>query len=176
MALCILRRLWAQDFLLRKDSDELLKIALDFLSRGLVAVRRMAEKNCPWHHVASLPFHTICILLAIDTEASLSLIVAAMETYQVVARIYQTSLMKEALDIIRILLYLHYKRRLIDVSILSQALTVSQSTSRTSSSSPYMSLYDQLDNEESATIMGCLAGFPNLQNMNFADMLPGLMY
>lgn len=175
LALCILRRLWAQDCLLRKDSDELLKIALDFLARGLVAVRRVAENNCPWHHVASLPFHTIRILLAMDTEASLSLIVAAMETYQVVAGIYQTSSMKESLDIIRILLYLHHKRCSVDVSILSQALTMSQYRSKTSSGSPYTSLYDQLDNGEPATVMGCLAGFPNLHNMNFADMLPGLM-
>ncbi|EHK48267.1 uncharacterized protein TrAtP1_001020 [Trichoderma atroviride] len=135
----------------------------------------MAENNYPWHHVASLSFYTIRTPLAIDTEASLSLIVAAMETFQVVARKYQTSLMKEAIDIIRILLYPHRKRRSVNVSILSQALTVSLSTSKTSSGSPYTSLCDQLDNEESTTIMGCLADFPNLQNMRFADMFPGLM-
>lgn len=120
-------------------------------------------------------FHTICILLAIDTDVSLSLIVAVMETFQVVAGLYQTSSMREALEIIRILLHLHHKRRSVDVSILSQALIVCQSTSNTSSDSPYTSLYDQLDNEKSITIMGCLVDSPNLQNMNFADTLPGLM-
>lgn len=171
LLLCILRRLHSRRSL-RKDNDSSTNSALHFLAKGLAAARQMIEGDHPWHHLANVPFQTLCILLAIDTQASLQLVGDAVQTLQSVARAYETVTLTEAYNTACLVLRLYHKRRSEDVRIISDVLTKSMEPVGTT---PNLRQDDALwapsSETEVAGIRNLMAEYPDLQNFNFDDML-----
>lgn len=108
LMLCLCRRLRAVNYSIPGDIlDRSLKVA----EKGVAAARAMLETGRPWHHVAYVPFQVICVLLAIDSRASLSQLGEALNTLGAVAAVYDTDAMKEAYSTARLLILLHQRRK-----------------------------------------------------------------
>ncbi|KAI3391014.1 hypothetical protein diail_8109 [Diaporthe ilicicola] len=121
LVLCILRRIHTQNL---DISPSLAEQVLALLKKGLGCARRMVKECCPWHQVANVPFHVICVLLVIDTRASLAMLPEAMQTLSLVASTYDTEAMREAYSAACLLVLLHQQRRKDDIAILGEALNV----------------------------------------------------
>ncbi|KAF7908113.1 uncharacterized protein EAF01_003868 [Botrytis porri] len=119
LMLCIYRRLRALNLTL---SPELLDRALTLMSKALRCARDMVRTNCPWHHMANVPFQIICTLLAIDNRSSLSRLGDAMKTLGEVSTAYDTSVMREAYKTARLLVFLSQKRKEDDAKMLTEVM------------------------------------------------------
>lgn len=108
LVLCLIRRLRALDFRIPANARD---SVLALLKKGLHAASSMVAACCPWHHIANVPFHIICILLDLETAESLQLLSEAMQTLALVASTYDTSVMREAHSTARLLVFLFQKRR-----------------------------------------------------------------
>lgn len=93
LVLCMIRRLHT---CLPNFEQSVIDRVLALLQSGLGSARELLSACSPWHHIANVPFHTICALLILDTSASFSLLPEAMETLQLVASTYNTATMREA--------------------------------------------------------------------------------
>jgi hypothetical protein len=120
LMLCIFRRLRAQNSnILGRHMDRVLSLA----TKGLRAARSMVATNSPWHHAANVPFQLLCLLLAIDSRASLSLLGDAMGTLQQVATAYNSAVMREAYNTAYLLILLHQRRKDEDARALHDVLS-----------------------------------------------------
>ena len=97
---------------------------LALLVRGLRAARQMVVDSSPWHHVANVPFQAICLLLAIDSRASLALLGDAMSTLQLVANTWNSAVMSEAYNTAYLLILLHQRRKEEDAKALRDVLSI----------------------------------------------------
>jgi hypothetical protein len=61
--------------------------------------------------MANVPFSVICVLLAMDTLSSLSLLPDAMQILRRIAQTYVTEATREALDTASLVIYLYQKRK-----------------------------------------------------------------
>ena len=121
LVLCVLRRIHTQNL---DVSPSLAEQVLALLKKGLGCARKMVTECCPWHQVANVPFHVICVLLVMDTRSSLAMLPEAMQTLSLVASTYDTEAMREAHSAARLLLLLHQQRRRDDMAILGEALNI----------------------------------------------------
>ncbi|KAF5868500.1 putative c6 transcription protein [Botrytis fragariae] len=119
LMLCIYRRLRALNLTV---SPETLDRALTLMSKGLRCAREMVRTNCPWHHMANVPFQIICTLLAIDNRSALSRLGDAMKTLGEVSTAYDTSVMREAYKTARLLVFLSQRRKEDDAKMLSEVM------------------------------------------------------
>jgi hypothetical protein len=119
LVLCILRRIHTQN---PNISYELAEKVLALLKKGLGCARDMVMECSPWHQVANVPFHVICVLLVMDTRSSLALLPDAMQTLSLVASTYDTETMREAYSAACLLVLLHQQRRKADIAIFGEAL------------------------------------------------------
>lgn len=119
LMLCIYRRLGAQDSII---PNHLLDQMLNLAVKGLKSAETLAAGHCPWHHVANVPFQLVCMLLTIDTKASLSLLREAMNTLGFVASIYDTATMREAYSTAYLLIIMHQRRKEEDAKALGDIL------------------------------------------------------
>ncbi|ATZ49480.1 hypothetical protein BCIN_04g06210 [Botrytis cinerea B05.10] len=126
LMLCIYRRLRALNLTV---SPELLDRALTLMSKSLRCAREMVRTNCPWHHMANVPFQIICTLLAIDSRGSLSRLGDAMKTLGEVSAAYDTSVMREAYKTARLLVFLSQKKKEDDAKMLSEVMKADPSPS-----------------------------------------------
>ncbi|KAF3054653.1 Protein RDR1 [Trichoderma lentiforme] len=138
LILCIVRRLWSRGGF-HKDGDQLLSKTLASLRRCFAAARQMIADDCPWHHLAYVPFQIICILLAIDSHASLQMLAEAVETLKSVVLAYETRTIKEAYETVRKILRLHQQRRADDLRIFTEVLTASDPAAAETTKSYYSS-------------------------------------
>jgi hypothetical protein len=121
LMLCIFRRLRAQKSnMLNLQADRILALVV----RGLRAARQMVVDSSPWHHVANVPFQAICLLLAIDSRASLALLGDAMSTLQLVANTWNSAMMREAYNTAYLLILLHQRRKEEDAKALRDVLSI----------------------------------------------------
>lgn len=121
LMLCIFRRLRAQKSnMLNLQADRILALVV----KGLRAARQMVVDSSPWHHVANVPFQAICLLLAIDSRASLALLCDAMSTLQLVANTWNNAMMREAYNTAYLLMLLHQRRKEEDAKALRDVLSV----------------------------------------------------
>jgi hypothetical protein len=121
LMLCIFRRLRAQKSnMLNLQADRILSL----LIKGLRAARQMVADSSPWHHVANVPFQAICLLLAIDSRASLALLGDAMSTLQLVANTWNSAMMREAYNTAYLLILLHQRRKEEDAKALRDVLSM----------------------------------------------------
>lgn len=121
LMLCIFRRLRAQKSnMLNLQADRILALVV----KGLRAARQMVADSSPWHHVANVPFQAICLLLAIDSRASLALLGDAMSTLELVANTWNNAMMREAYNTAYLLILLHQRRKEEDAKALRDVLNI----------------------------------------------------
>ena len=78
---------------------------------GTQAALEMAAEQQPWWHVANVPFQFICVLLVLDTQASLSAVSGAMNALERIAGLFETFKMRKAVQMARSLRDLCRKRK-----------------------------------------------------------------
>ncbi|KAJ5364125.1 Protein RDR1 [Penicillium cataractarum] len=163
LVLCILRRIHTQNL---DIPSELAAKVLRLLKKGLGCARGMVMDCSPWHQVANVPFHIICVLLVMDTRSSLAMLPEAMQTVELVASTYDTETMREAYRAACLLVMLHQQRRKDDLAVLGEALNVHQQESPLESP-------PQLDpNSEEYSWLGALvADLPGLQRVDLDQFL-----
>ncbi|KXJ88741.1 hypothetical protein Micbo1qcDRAFT_150638 [Microdochium bolleyi] len=108
LMLCICRRLKSNNIVF---TGTVLTRILDLTMRGIRAAQVMIDAGTPWHHMANVPFQVVCILLAIDTAASIGQLGDAMQCLSSGAAKYQTQALEEALGTASVLILLHQKRK-----------------------------------------------------------------
>lgn len=108
LTLCIYRRLHSD----KADVPEDVKHAVfGMMRKSIRAVHSALTRHLPWHHVANIPFQLLCMLLAMDTPQSFSLLGEVMACISAVNEAYPTEATREAVAAARTLLQLHRKRR-----------------------------------------------------------------
>ncbi|XP_014555506.1 hypothetical protein COCVIDRAFT_102147 [Bipolaris victoriae FI3] len=108
LMLCIHRRLHASKL---EISENLMAKVLGLIQKSIQAVRSNIAAHLPWHHVANIPFQTVCTLLVIDTAQSFTLLSEALACVIAVNEAYPTEATREAAVAACTLLRLHRRRR-----------------------------------------------------------------
>lgn len=119
--LCIYRRL--HSFKLEVLED-IMNQVFNLIQKSFQAVRSAIAAGLPWHHVANIPFQTICTLLAIDSPQSFALLAESLECIVAANDVYQTEATREAASAAHTLLQLHRKRRETEVQKHSDMLSL----------------------------------------------------
>ncbi|KAI4210576.1 MAG: hypothetical protein LQ351_006554 [Letrouitia transgressa] len=163
LVLCILRRLHTQKL---DISSSVIEQVLALLKKGLGCARSMVMDCSPWHHVANVPFHIICVLLTIDTRPSLEILPEAMQTLSLVASTYNTETMRTAWSAACLLVLLHQQRRKDDIAIFGQTLNVHHQEGQTSSP-----LQIDPSDEDYAWLGALVADLPGLQRVDVDQFL-----
>ena len=170
LVLCILRRIHTKNLDISVGLAEQL---LALLKKGLDCARSMVIDCSPWHHVANVPFHIICVLLVMDTRSSLAVLPEAMQTLKLVASTYDTEIMRQAYSAACLLVLLHQQRREHDIAILGAALNAHQQERQVPS--PPQLDYSADDYSWLEALVADLPGLPRVdldQYLN-ADMING---
>ena len=163
LVLCILRRIHAQKI---DISSRLAEQVLATLEKGLGCARSLAINGCPWHHVANVPFQTICVLLVMDTRSSLAMLPDSMQTLSLVASTYDTETMRQAYSAACLLVLLHQQRREDDVAIFDKALKNHQQERQIASPPQFDS-----SAEDPPWFGALVADLPGLQEMDLEEFL-----
>ena len=170
LILCILRQLHIRNSL-RVSEDHALDSALHFLAKGFRAARRMIKDDCPWHHLANIPFQTLCMLLAIDTPKSLGMVGDAIQILQEVTTAYNTTTLNEAYSTACMVLCLHRKRRLDDTQIIDNVLSrLIDNEDTTLNIGKSATDRTTLTETEVAWFNDLMGEFPSLQNFDAGDV------
>ncbi|GIK06624.1 hypothetical protein Aspvir_002274 [Aspergillus viridinutans] len=119
LVLCIFRRLRAVHSTL---SAALMGQMLALIAKALACARELVDANCPWSHVANVPFQIICTLLAVDSPESLSLLDDAVRTLKYVTDVYDTEVLREAYRTAGSLILLQQRRKDHDAARLNGLL------------------------------------------------------
>jgi len=90
---------------------------------GLEKARELSHSSSKWWNVVSVPFHSVCTLIAMDNPASLALLMNAMEALRAVADDYDTHLAREALQTAEHLLNGCQQKKLEQAMWVGQALS-----------------------------------------------------
>lgn len=123
LLLCILRRMHSYGSLSTYSPDLPTEAILAFMAKALRAVRDMVSTQSPWHHMANVPFQIVCILLVIDSRASIRMLKDAMQTLLHAASFYDTTNLREAHSTAGLLIWLYQKRRAEDVEAISDVFS-----------------------------------------------------
>ncbi|KAI9738048.1 MAG: hypothetical protein M1818_005476 [Claussenomyces sp. TS43310] len=170
LVLCILRRIHTQNLdILSGLAEQVLAL----LKKGLGCARVMVMDCSPWHQVANVPFHIICVLLVMDMRSSLAMLPEAMQTLSLVASTYDTETMREAYSAACLLVVLHQQRRKDDIAIFGEALNIYQQERQISSQPQFDS-----SAEDYSWLGALVADLPGLQRVDLdqflsADMIDG---
>jgi hypothetical protein len=123
LLLCILRRMHSYGSLSTYSPDLPTEAILAFMAKALRAVRDMVSTQSPWHHMANVPFQIVCILLVIDSRASIRMLKDAMQTLLHAASFYETTNLREAHSTAGLLIWLYQRRRAEDVETISDVFS-----------------------------------------------------
>ncbi|GFF81215.1 protein RDR1 [Aspergillus lentulus] len=121
LVLCIFRRLRAVHSTL---SPALMSQMLALITKALACARQLVDANCPWSHVAYVPFQIICTLLVVDSPESLSLLDDAVQTLKYVTDVYGTEVLRDAYRTAGSLILLQQRRKDHDSARLNSILGV----------------------------------------------------
>lgn len=99
-------------------------IVFQIIQDGLHQSQALSRTRSKWWNTVSIPFHSVCVLVAINTTASLGLLVTAMEALKTVVTAYNTHLAREALQTAEQLVRGCYERKMEDTAWIGQALSV----------------------------------------------------
>ncbi|KAF1965604.1 putative C6 transcription factor [Bimuria novae-zelandiae CBS 107.79] len=116
LTLCLFRRLYTLRWPV--ESANLDKV-VQLIERAIQAVHTLLEAGSPWHHMANVPFQSVCTLLAIDTTKSFSLLGPTMACLASVSDTYRTRATQDAHAAARALILMHQKRR--EANVLRQS-------------------------------------------------------
>ncbi|KAJ5625526.1 hypothetical protein N7510_001835 [Penicillium lagena] len=164
LVLCILRRIHTQNL---DISPSLMDRVLALLKKALGCARTMVLDCSPWHQVANVPFHIICVLLVVDTRSSLAMLPEAMQTLKLIASTYDTETMREAWSAACLLVMLHQQRRKDDINIFSQALDTYHQDAQIES----QQLAPGPSAEEYSWLGALVADLPGLQRVDLDQFL-----
>jgi hypothetical protein len=95
---------------------------LALTAKALACARELVDANCPWSHVANVPFQIICTLLAVDSPESLALLDDAVLTLKYVTDVYDTEVLREAYRTAGSLILLQQRRKDHDAARLNGIL------------------------------------------------------
>lgn len=124
LVLCIFRRLRSQKSnVINRHIERILSLA----TVALQAARRMVVQYAPWHHAANIPFQIVCLLLAVDSRASLAMVSDALSVVKQVRDTWSSAVMNEAYDTAYLLVLLHQRRKEEDARELRGALDMQSS-------------------------------------------------
>jgi hypothetical protein len=119
LALCLCRRLRSIEVTL---SDDILQQILMLTTNGIQAAQDILAARAPWHHMAYVPFQIVCVLLAIDTFASISQLRDAIQCLKDISAVYNTKATEDALKTARSLVLLHQRGKEMFASALNDIL------------------------------------------------------
>ncbi|KAL4868730.1 hypothetical protein BDV12DRAFT_209033 [Aspergillus spectabilis] len=159
LVLCIFRRLRAVHTSL---SAVLMGQMLALITKALAGARELVDANCPWAHVANVPFQIICTLLAVESPESLSLLDDAVQTLKYVADTYDTEILREAYRTSGSLILFQQRRKDQDASRLNNILGVHFALPVQSNETAYQNTQDP----ESFTNL--MVDLPGSENFDFA--------
>lgn len=165
LMLCICRRLQALNLTF---SGERLEQILALTLKSIHASQSMVENVTPWHHMTNIPFQVVCMLLAIDTPASIAQLKDVMQCLSNIVSTYRTDATQEALRTASLLIQLHQKRKELDASNLNDILRLHQSGAGSDASLSNQQLL-QVENME--WLDDFMAGIPSLQNVDLDQFL-----
>lgn len=97
------------------------RILLSILEEGLHAARELVPLRRPWWNVISTPFQSLMVILAIDTDESLSRAGATMSVLGLVYSNFPTHLAAEVVQTARMLIQGLEKRKVRQARMLSKA-------------------------------------------------------
>jgi len=100
------------------------EVFLNTIRDGLVEAQSLSRTSSKWWNIVSVPFHSVCVLIAIDSAASLGLLATAMETLKVVVGAYDTHLAREALQTAEQLLRKYQEKKMEEATRIGQAVMV----------------------------------------------------
>ncbi|RKU39924.1 hypothetical protein DL546_001172 [Coniochaeta pulveracea] len=165
LVLCFCRRLQSFNVSLNGSHHDRI---LAQIRKGIRAAEDLLEARTPWHHMANVPFSVICVLLAMDTLSSLSLLPDAMQILSRIAQTYTTEATREALDTASLLIYLYQKRKEKCTARLNEVLKqypvphLAEATETTRSQAP---------EEDMGWLNDLVAEIPNLQDFDVDQFL-----
>ncbi|KAL1605183.1 hypothetical protein SLS60_004727 [Paraconiothyrium brasiliense] len=143
LTLCLFRRLYTLRWLVQ---DEILDKIVQLVEKAIQAVHTLLEAGSPWHHMANVPFQSVCTLLAIDTTKSFSLLGPTMSCLSTVSDTYQTKATQDAYTAARALISMHQKRREANVVRQSEMLKLYPIGAPTGTETPGQFSFDQAQN------------------------------
>ncbi|BCR88157.1 putative C6 transcription factor [Aspergillus chevalieri] len=162
LILCIFRRLRA---LHSTVSVDLMNQILALITKALASARELADANCPWSHVANVPFQIVCTLLAVDSPESISLLGDAMQTLKHVTDVYDTDTLREAYRNAGLLVLLQQKRKDHDARHLSSVLNLHFAPSVESDNVPGQRRQSTM--EDSEYLRDMVADMPSSETFDF---------
>ncbi|KAF4187856.1 hypothetical protein CNMCM8927_007536 [Aspergillus lentulus] len=160
LVLCIFRRLRAVHSTL---SPALMSQMLALITKALACARQLVDANCPWSHVANVPFQIICTLLAVDSPESLSLLDNAVQTLKYVTDVYDTEVLRDAYRTAGSLILLQQRRKDHDSARLNSILGVHFAPDHENSSQRRPSMQD------SESFRELVADLSSSENFDFAQ-------
>lgn len=93
--LCVLRRFIVAA---QRPSSTVSLTAMSILEKALEAVSELMAASHTWWNMLSIPFHTICVCISMDTRDYLTLLPTAMERLRNLADAFNSHMAKEALS------------------------------------------------------------------------------
>lgn len=119
LTLCLFRRLYTLKWHVQ---DDILEKIVQLIEKAILGVHTLLQLGSPWHHMANVPFQSVCTLLAIDTTKSFSLLGPTMSCLSSVSETHQTKATQDAYTAARALISMHQKRREANVVRQSEML------------------------------------------------------
>ena len=162
LALCLCRRLQSMN---ASFTGAMLDRILSLASEGIAAAQASLDARAPWHHMANVPFQTVCLLLTFDTFSSMSPLKDAMQCLSNVAAVYDTDATKEALTTASLLILLHQRWKERGASELGNILSLFPVFPRQKTGNDSESPSRQLDD---ITWLDSLAG--EFYNLDYSDI------
>ena len=98
---------------------------LNIIQAALLESQSLSNSGSKWWNIASVPFQSVCVLIAMDTSTSLALLSNAMDTLGIIARAYDTHSVREALEIAAQLVRALRRKKTDEVHVLDKALDIS---------------------------------------------------
>lgn len=118
IGLCIYRRLRVtKQSISNRAVDQILQLA----DEGMRVATTMAKARSPWWHVLNVPFQILCVMLSLDTRASLERVSQALQTLKLLTDEYGAEAVRETWKSACTLLRLQTRNKREDFQILKDA-------------------------------------------------------
>ncbi|TVY22652.1 Protein RDR1 [Lachnellula hyalina] len=118
---CIYRKLRYIGVTLSQKQTE---VILSMIRSALEAADSLVTQSQQWWTIIGVPFHSICVLIALNTMESLTLLQKAMETLQNVVTIFNSHVSREALRTAHYLVKVTEKKRRGELECLQRCLNL----------------------------------------------------
>ncbi|TVY88094.1 Protein RDR1 [Lachnellula willkommii] len=118
---CVYRKLRYIGVTLSQKQTE---VILSVIRSALEAADSLALQSQQWWTIIGVPFHSVCVLIALNTMESLTLLQKAMETLQNVVMVFNSHVSREALRTAHYLVKVTEKKRRGELECLQRCLNL----------------------------------------------------